>query len=236
MDPVRVGDMAAAWVRDMVALVVSAMAVRHRPLLQGTRCSLRFQARSRMARITAHQASAWDTRYKRRFRRCSQARTRIAGIMVHQVMPDIPAHPVSARGTRCKRQLQARPPGIPAHRASAPDTRCKRQLQARPPGIPAHRASAQDTKCKRRLRILRPATTSNWHRASRSEAGRRTASIRSSRHATVGQPRRGQAPSAQHLEAPGVMSTRRRERCAAVTVAHGKSQLRRHDRLCSAQR
>ena len=167
------GDMAAALVRDMAAWVVSATevrtAVRQRPPLQGTRCTQRFQARSRMVRITAHQASAWDTRYRRRFQRCFQARTRIAGIMVHQPMPGIPARPASARDTRCRRRLQARPPGIRAHRASARDTRRKRHLQAHPPGNPARQASAQDTRCKRRLRILRPATTSNWHRASRSE-------------------------------------------------------------------
>jgi hypothetical protein len=59
---VWVGDKAAAWVRDMAASVVSATAARHRPLHQGTRCKQRFQARSRMARITAHRASVLDTR------------------------------------------------------------------------------------------------------------------------------------------------------------------------------
>ena len=57
MHPVWVGDMAAAWVRDMAVQVGSATAVRYRPLLQGTRTQP-SQAHSRRARITAHQASA----------------------------------------------------------------------------------------------------------------------------------------------------------------------------------
>ncbi len=163
MDP---ADMAAAW--DMVALVVSVTAVRHRPLLQGTRCNQCSQARSRMARITGHQASAWDTRYKRRFQRCFQARTRIAGIMVHQIMPGISARPASVRDTRCKPHPQVRPPGTPARPASARGMRCKPHPQARRLGLPAHPVSVRDTRCKRRLRIPRPATTGGSYRASHS--------------------------------------------------------------------
>jgi hypothetical protein len=54
------------------------------------------------------------------------------------------------------------------YRPRARGTRCKRRLQARirVAGITAHQASAQDTRCKRRLRILKPAATIAERRAS----------------------------------------------------------------------
>lgn len=56
------------WVRDMAARLVSATAVRCRPRPLGMRCKQHFRAPMRVARITAHQASAQGTRCKRRFR------------------------------------------------------------------------------------------------------------------------------------------------------------------------
>jgi hypothetical protein len=82
-----------AWVvRDMAARVVSGTAFRHRPRAWHTRYIRCFQARTSAADITAHQASAQDTRCKRRWHRTSAA--------------DITAHQASAQDTRCKRRLR----------------------------------------------------------------------------------------------------------------------------------
>ena len=86
-------DMAVWVVRDMAARVVSATAFRHRPRTWRTRYNRCFQARTSVADITAHQASAQDTRCKRRWHRTSVA--------------DITAHQASAQDTRCKRRLRS---------------------------------------------------------------------------------------------------------------------------------
>jgi hypothetical protein len=78
--------MAGVQVRDMAARLASATA---RPRPRGTRCNRRFQAHTRVASITAHQASAQGTRCKRRLQ------TRPPGIRARQA---------SAQGTRMRRQ------------------------------------------------------------------------------------------------------------------------------------
>jgi hypothetical protein len=118
LEEVQVEAMVAVQLEDMAARLGSAMATQYRTRHQDTRCRRRFQVRTRVARITAHQASARGMRCKRRFKRCFRAHTRVVGITARRA---------SARGTRCKQRLQTRPPGIRARQASAQGTRMRRQ-------------------------------------------------------------------------------------------------------------
>ena len=60
-------------VSDMAAWVASATAVQYRPRPPGMRCNRRSQIRTRVANITARQASAQDTQCRSRFRILSLA-------------------------------------------------------------------------------------------------------------------------------------------------------------------
>ena len=115
--PVQVEDMVAVLVWDMAARLGSAMAARYRTRHQDTRYRRLFRIRTRVARITAHQASARGMQCKGRFKRCFRAHTRVVGIAAGRA---------SAQDTRCKRRPQTHPPGIRARQASARDTRMGR--------------------------------------------------------------------------------------------------------------